>query len=149
MEEFDRLTFESWSVAFPREWIDHTQEDGSLYFEAPDGSKGFYAALWSVEAEQRTPLELVQVFQETELEAFLPESEGWILLDRGAGPALESAHGYWRGYNAANEYYISGRQIAAGGLVLRATFHDYASSYPDASAEYFEPIIGSLTLGRA
>ena len=48
MTHFDRITTETWTVAFPSDWTDQAQEDGTLYFESPEGDKGFYVALWNM-----------------------------------------------------------------------------------------------------
>lgn len=150
MPDFDRITFESWTIAFPADWSDQAQENGSLYFEAPDGSMGFYVALWNMgDEEQRGPAELIQTFQETELENFLPKGEGWALLQRELEDSSATATGLWEVFNEQTSYYVCGRQVAAGKLVLRATFHDYASASPEHSAEFFLPIISSLALRDA
>ena len=77
MTGFDRITADNWTVAFPADWVDRS-EDGKLYFEAPDGEKGFYVELWVMsEEERRGPEELISSFQKTELKSFFPEDEDW------------------------------------------------------------------------
>ena len=149
MTHFDRITTETWTVAFPSDWTDKAQEDGTLYFESPEGDKGFYVALWNIsEAETRTPIELVESFQKTELSSFFPEDEDWQILQKRVldqNPAL----GYWEGFSEERNYRISGKQLAAGHLVLRATFHDYDCTNAQVSAELFAPIVDSLELIEA
>ncbi|HRO27348.1 MAG TPA: hypothetical protein PK743_10150 [Luteimonas sp.] len=149
MTNFDRITTDNWTVAFPSDWVDQAQEDGTLYFESPEGDKGFYIALWNMsESENRSPIELVRAFQKTELSSFFPEDEDWEVLQQTVldqHPAL----GYWEGFSNERNYRISGKQLAARNLVLRATFHDYDCTNTQASAEYFAPIVDSLELLEA
>jgi len=54
--EFDRITTANWTIAFPSDWIEKGQEEGTLYFGSPDGEKGFYLSLWVMsDDETRSP----------------------------------------------------------------------------------------------
>ncbi len=150
MPVFDKFTTEHWSVSFPSEWVDRTEGNDTLYFESPQGEKGIYVTLWRMsEQEPRTPIELVKCFQSTELESFFPECEGWVVLNRVIDQEGALVQGFWDGINQERCYRISGKQLAAGRFVLRATFHDYDCADLSASAKAFEPIIASLQLLEA
>ena len=150
MTDFDRITTESWTIAFPSDWIDRSEGEDTLYFEAPAGDKGFYVSLWHMsDQELRGSRKLVETFQETEVPSFFPEGEAWNLICRTAEGDEISAVGFWEGINAESKYWICGKQLAAGKYVLRATFHDYDSYGQEASADFFSPIIGSLELRAA
>lgn len=150
MTEFDRITTESWTIGFPSDWIERSEDDDTLYFEAPTGDKGFYVNLWHMsDQEQRGSREPVEAFQASEVPSFLPEGEAWDLICRTADGDESSAMGFWEGGNAERRYWIFGQQLAAGKYVLRATFHDYDSDGQEASADFFSSIIGSLELRAA
>ena len=150
MTEFDRITTESWTIAFPSDWIERSEDEDTLYFEAPTGDKGFYISLWHMsDQELRGSRELIEAFQETEVSSFFPEDEAWDLICRSAEGGQNSAVGSWEGINAEREYWICGKQLAAGKYVLRAMFHDYDSDGQEASADFFSSIIGSLELRAA
>jgi hypothetical protein len=150
MIEHDRLTTETWTVAFPSDWPDPADSDGTLYFESPAGDKGFYVCLWLMsDAETRGSRELVDSFQSTELNTFFPADEAWHLVTRVSEGDEGSATGYWEGSNDERNYWICGKQIASGKHVLLATFHDYDSSGPESSSDFFSTIVGSLALRSA
>jgi hypothetical protein len=150
MAEFDRFTTDEWTIAFPSDWIDRPGDDGALYFESPAGDKGFYVSLWAIsDKESRGSRTLVEAFQATDLRSFLPPDEGWTVMAHRFEGDDSAADGYWEGLNADRNYWISGKQIASGKHVLRATFHDYNSSDAAASSTYFTAIIGSLELRAA
>lgn len=150
MADFDRITTDSWTVAFPSDWTERADEDGTLYFESPAGDRGFYLSLWNMSDEEtRSPRELVDTFQATEISSFFPAEEDWIVICRTAEGDRDAAAGYWEGFNANRQYWIGGKQLAAGKFVLRATFHDYASSGSEQSSDFFSVIVGSLELRAA
>lgn len=150
MADFDRFTTEHWTVAFPSDWIDRSENDETLYFESPQGDKGFYLSLWLMsDQELRGSRELVESFQATEIESFFPEGEKWELLNRTIELTGSSVMGSWEGINQERSYRISGKQLAAGKIVLRATFHDYDCNDRVASADSFAAIVDSLQLLEA
>ena len=147
MTGLDRITAKNWTIAFPGEWTVRSEDEGSLYFEAPSGDKGFYVSLWHMsDQELRGSRELVETFQEAELSSFFPEDEAWDLICRTAEGDESSAAGFWEGINAKRKYWICGKQLAAGKYLLRATFHDYDSDDQATSADFFSSIAGSLEL---
>jgi len=150
MPDFDRFTTDNWTVAFPSDWTDKSEGSETLYFESPQGDKGLYVSLWLMsDQELRGPRELVQTFQATEIASFLPKSENWELLNRSISDSESPVIGLWEGINPERSYRVSGKQLAAGKFVLRATFHDYDCSNRAASAESFAPIVDSLQLREA
>lgn len=150
MKEFDRITTDSWTIAFPSDWIDRSASEDTLYYEAPTGDKGFYVSLWRMsDQELRGSRQLVETFQAAEMPSFFPENEAWDLICHTAEGDESSAVGFWEGINVERKYWICGRQLAAGKYVLRATFHDYDSHGQDISADFFSSIIGSLELRAA
>ena len=149
MTDFDRLTTDSWTVAFPSDWEDQSEGD-TTYFESPDGSKGFYLALWRMgEEETRTPAQLVEVFLATELDGLVGGSDERELLRRHIEQAGDSVFCTWDTLARPSSYRVAGKIHARGKYVLRATFHDYDCEDYDASLAYFEPIIASLSLVEA
>ena len=150
MTVFDRFTTESWTIEFPNDWIDSKDDEGTLYLESPAGDKGLYVSLWHMsESELRGSRELIETFQETELRNFLPQGESWDLISHVSDGDAVAATGCWAGINVGRKYWICGKQFAAGKYVLRATFHDYDSSGPAASSDFFSAIAGSLALVAA
>ena len=150
MAEFDRITTDSWTVAFPSDWLDASDSDGTLYFESPSGDKGFYISLWLMsDDETRGSRELIESFQSTEMSSFFPADEAWHVIAHAADGDTRFATGYWEGINNECKYWIFGKQIASGKHVLRATFHDSDSSGPKASSDFFSTIVGSLALSAA
>ena len=99
--------------------------------------------------ETRGSRELIESFQNTELSSFFPADETWHVISHASEGDGKSATGYWEGINGERKYWICGKQIAAGKHVLRATFHDYDSLGPEASAGFFTTIVGSLALSAA
>ena len=146
MTDFDRLTTDSWTIAFPCDWED--QSDGeTTYFESPDGSKGFYVSLWNMgEAEERTASQLIDVFIATELDGLLGGSDQRELLSKGIKQIGNLVVCNWDTLAQANCYRVAGKILARGKQVLRATFHDYDCEDYVASLEHFSHIIGSLEL---
>lgn len=90
--------------------------------------------------------ELIESFQYTELKSFFPDDQTWRIISHVSEGDARSAAGSWVGINDESRYWICGEQIAAGRQVLRSTFHDYDSSGPEASWEFFSTIAGSLVL---
>ena len=149
MENFDRLTTESFTVAFPSDWEDQSEED-TTYFESPDGAKGFYLALWNMgEEELRSPEQLIDVFLSTELDNLIDGSDDRELLSKRIEVAGDSVICTWDTLSRENLYRVAGKIQARGRYVLRATFHDYDCENYESSLAYFEPIIGSLELREA
>ena len=150
MMEFDRLTTESWTVAFPSDWVDRSENGDTLYLESPTHDRGFYLSLWLMsDQETRGSRALIDSFQETEMGSFFPQDEPWDLLTRTAEGDEQSATGYWESINPTRKYWICGKQLASGKNVLRATFHDYDCASPEISAQFFSHIVGSLELRAA
>ena len=146
----DKFATDNWTVVFPSDWIDKSNDDDTLYFESPEGKKGLYVSLWRISDDE--PLrshELVEALQEAEIASFLPEAENWQLLTQTISSRSNSVVGFWEGLNHERSYRVCGKQVAAGEFVLRATFHDYDCNNRAASAEYFAPIIDSLQLREA
>ena len=148
--EFDRITTHNWTIAFPADWIDKTQEGKSLYFESPDQEKGFYLSLWNMsDKELRTSEELVKSFQSTEIESFLNDPKNWELLHKELNFNGSQAIGTWEVFNKLNSYRVYGKVISKGSFVLRATFHDYNCENIELSKEFYLPIVNSLELLNA
>ena len=145
--EFDRITTSNWTIAFPNDWIEKVHEEGTLYFGSPDGEKGFYLSLWEMsDDETRTPEELIASFQQTEIQSFFENNEGWELLYCEVSSNQSPAVGHWERYNKSDLYRVSGKQLSKGNLVLRASFHDYYCEDIKTSQEYFSQIVDSLEL---
>jgi hypothetical protein len=148
--DFDRITTSDWTVAFPNNWIDRTKDDGTLYFESPEGDKGFYISLWVMSAdERRGSRELVESFQKVELSNLFTAEDTRDLLAQSVEGDASTATGYWQGYIRDKSYLITGKQPVSGKRVLRATFHDYDCQDVHQSNEFFRPIIDSVELRDA
>jgi hypothetical protein len=150
MADYDRITTDTWTVAFPSDWSHTSESDGTLYLESPAGDKGFYISLWFMsDKETRGARELIELFQSTELNSFFPADKAWHVISHSSEGDATSATGYWEGINSDRRYWIGGKQIATDKHVLRATFHDYDSSGPESSSDFFSNIVESLALSAA
>lgn len=149
MQSFDRLTLDNLTIAFPSDWEDKSHGD-TTYFESPDGTKGFYVALWHMEEEeQRSPSQLVEVFLAAELRSYVDGSDDREVVSTHVEQAADSVICTWDTLSRDNGYRVAGKIQARGRYVLRGTFHDYNCAEFDRSCEFFAPIIGSFELLEA
>lgn len=149
MRSFDRLTLDNLTIAFPSDWEDKSNGD-TTYFESPDGTKGFYFALWHMgEEEQRSPSQLVEVFLAAELPSFVDGSDDREIVAKEVVQANDSVVCTWDTLSRGNGYRVAGKIQARGRYVLRGTFHDYDCPDFNRSCEFFAPIIGSFELLEA
>jgi hypothetical protein len=132
MINIDRITTDSWTVAFPCDWEDKSKDD-SLYLESPDGAKGLYITLWRMGPdEHRSPSELVDSFLAVELNTLLDGSDDRELIGKSIESAEDSVICVWDTLSLNNLYRVAGKIHARGEYVLRATFHDYdCETYED------------------
>ncbi len=149
MTDIDRITTDSWTVAFPGDWEDRSKDD-SMYFESPDGAKGFYITLWLMGPDElRSPSELVNSFLAVELDTLLDGSDDRELLGKSIEFIADSVICVWDTISLNNLYRVAGKIHARGKYVLRATFHDYDCETYEDSEIFFAPIIDSLCLREA
>src|SRR5688500_10501295 len=109
MTDFDRLTTDSWTIAFPCDWEDKSDGD-TTYFESPDGTKGFYLTLWNMgDEEKRTATQLVDVFLATDLDGLLGGSDQRELLSQSIEQLGKSVVCNWDTLARANCYRVAGK----------------------------------------
>ena len=144
--ELDRIRTDTWVVLVPSNWTEVTQENGSLYFEAPDGEKGFYITTWNLGEESfKSPSAAIQSYFETSIKS-LHDMEGhsWSEVDRYSENDAAKAILVVDNLSAEGTYRIVEKYIAREGTLVRAAFHDYYCADYDNSRQASEPIISSL-----
>ena len=140
----------SWTITLPDGWsTPETMENGTIYIDAQDRSKGIYLTTWTLgpRDESGTPDAIAESFASKDAKALEamdgyewrrvgdvsqgPQDPGVVFVDHLAG---------------AHQYRVATKVIARPPIVVRAAFHDYMCDDYDASRDYFAPIIASLGL---
>jgi hypothetical protein len=141
---------DSWTIALPAGWkAPETLENGTVYIDSVDESKGVFVTTWRLAPEDGTsPAAAAASFKDKDVEALqLMEGYSWRLVDeRVDAPQTGVAVVIADHLADANEYRIATKVIARLPLVVRAAFHDYVCDDYAASREYFAPLIQSLDL---
>ena len=151
MEGTTLVRGDSWTMALPEGWkAPETLENGTVYLDAFDESKGIYVTTWMLAPEDAptTPAAAAESFKDKDVQA-LEQMEGyvWELVDeRVEAPDTDVAVVIADHLAEVNEYRIATKVIARLPLVVRAAFHDYNCNDYAASREYFAPLIQSLNL---
>lgn len=153
MDEYHSLRTETWQLMIPPDWEEQGEdENGILYFQSADQSKGFYISVLRLSQSDHKgdPDGVLQTIRAAEMDSFTQMeeyqwtfSEGSIPADGATRSAIVEAH------DPAHQYRITAKIIVALPFVVRASFHDYACEDYDASRQYFDPIIGSLEVLNA
>ena len=145
--EFDRVRTNTWVLMVPSGWTENPQENGSLYFEAPDGERGFYITTWNLSEESFTsPNAAIQSFYATSNKSLHQmEGQSWSEVDKHSASDAGRAVLVVDYLSAEGMYRIVEKYIAREGTLVRAAFHDYYCDYYDNSRQAFEPIISSLS----
>jgi hypothetical protein len=146
MSTYQSLRTGVWEISLPSDWAQKQAADqGSLYFESADGTKGMYISTWDLGDDRRSPQQVVQSFKDGDLGA-LRKMEGysWVVLSEAHDDAVGACAAVTDYFASARRYRSIGKILAAPPIVVRAAFQDYACVDLDASSRYFEPIIGSL-----
>jgi hypothetical protein len=149
MQRLDTIHTDTWSIALPVDWVERGEtEEGALYFESADGTKGLYISTWDLEeAEPQTSLEIAESFKQAGLNSLLTmDGYSWRTITDETVQAGESAVVLIDSIAEEKNYRIAGKIVASMPIVIRAAFHDYACVDHDASVEYFAPIIASLRI---
>jgi len=142
---------EWWTIALPEHWkAPETLENGTVYLDSFDESKGIYLTTWTLEPEDASDgaEAAAESFRNRDVEA-LEDMEGfeWRQVDERSdrsesGDAMALADHLAE----ASQYRIATKVIARPPVVVRAAFHDYLCDDYEASRQYFAPIIESLSL---
>lgn len=147
MTSADTIRTDTWIISIPNDWIEKGQTDeGALYFEASDGSKGIYVTTWHIaEADTRTSEQVAESFKAIDLRS-LQDMEGysWRTVAEEAEHLPGSTVVTTDSLAEAKCYRIVGKTLARPPVVVRATFHDYDCSQYRESLAWFAPIIQSL-----
>jgi hypothetical protein len=149
MPETTVVRTDSWSLALPEGWREpETLENGTVYLDALDRSKGIYITVWTLEpGESRTPEAVAESFKSKDVQALEDmEGYGWRCVEERADRSGDTIVLLADHLAAANEYRIATRIVARLPVVVRAAFHDYLCEDYAASRDYFAPIIESLRL---
>jgi hypothetical protein len=142
---------DSWTIALPEGWkVPETLENGTVYIDSVDESKGIYVTTWRLGPEDAStsPAAAAESFKDKDVQA-LQEMDGyaWRLVGEHVD-ALETGRAVVIADHLAdaNEYRIATKVIARPPLVVRAAFHDYKCDDYAASRDYFAPLIEALNL---
>lgn len=145
---YQGLRTDVWTMALPEDWRERPNhgDQGSLYFESADGTKGLYISTWSLGGhDKRSAAEVAATFRANDRRS-LDAMQGYswqVLLD--AEQDDHGEHTTVTDYYAANQSYRAiGKILAAMPLVVRASFQDYACADLEASSSYFQPLVESL-----
>jgi hypothetical protein len=142
---------DSWTLALPEGWkAPETLENGIVYLDSFDESKGIYVTTWMLAPEDAptSPAAAAESFKDRDVQA-LHQMEGyvWELVDERVEAPDEGVAVVIADHLAeANQYRIATKVIARPPLVVRAAFHDYNCTDYAASREHFAPLIQSLSL---
>jgi hypothetical protein len=149
MTEFDRITTDSWTVAFPSSWPDASETDGTLYFESPAGDKGFYISLWLLSDEEtRGSRELIESFQSTELRSFFPADEIWDVISQVAEEDDSYATGYWKGSTVSGSIRSAASRAPQASTCYGLPFMTMARQGRSHRQTSFPPLLGHLRLAQ-
>jgi hypothetical protein len=137
-----------WTIVLPDGWREpETLDNGTVYIDADDESKGIYLTSWTLTPDDDAgSLEAVaRSFVTRDVLGLEENEDGWRRVDErtevtqdGAVVLVDLAD--------ANQYRIATKVIARPPLVVRGAFHDYLCDDYAASQAYFAPIIASLSL---
>jgi hypothetical protein len=142
---------DSWTIELPDGWkAPEALENGTVYLDSADESKGIYLTTWTLPPEDTPPsaVAAAQSFKDKDVQMLqLMEGYTWRLLDERieepeAGVGVVTADHL----ADANEYRIVTKVLARPPLVVRAAFHDYLCDDYETSREYLAPLIQSLNL---
>ena len=143
-----------WTIALPDRWkAPETLDNGTIYLDSFDESKGIYVTTWMLGPEEASTgaATAAESFKDKDAQA-LQDMEGfeWRQVDERsdrseAGDAVVLVDHLAE----ASQYRIATKVIARPPVVVRAAFHDYLCDDYEASREYFAPIIESLSLVAA
>jgi hypothetical protein len=142
---------DSWTIVLPDGWkAPETLENGTMYIDSVDESKGIYVTTWMLAPEEAptSPAAVAGSFKDNDVQA-LRQMEGytWRLVDeRVDAPETGVAVVIADHLADANEFRIVTKVIARPPLVVRAAFHDYNCDDHAVSRDYFAPLIQSLNL---
>ena len=155
MEGTTLVRGDSWTIALPEGWkAPETLENGTVFIDSVDESKGIYVTSWELSAEEaasKSPAAAAASFKDKDVEA-LDQMEGytWRLVDeRVEAPETGVAVVIADHLADANEFRIVTKVIARLPLVVRAAFHDYNCRHHAASRDCFAPLVQSLDLVAA
>ena len=147
MTSTDTIHTDAWIISMPHDWIEKGQtEEGALYFEASDGSKGIYITTWHLaETDTRTSEQIAESFKAIDLRS-LQDMDGysWRTVAEVAEHLPNSIAVITDSLAEAKCYRLVGKILARPPVVVRATFHDYDCSQYRESLAWFSPIIQSL-----
>ena len=142
---------DSWTIVLPDGWkAPETLENGTVYIDSVDESKGIFVTTWMLAPEDAStsPAAAAESFKDKDVQA-LQQMDGytWRLVDeRVDTPETGVAVALADHMADAHEFRIATKVIARPPLVVRAAFHDYNCDDHAASRDYFAPLIQSLNL---
>ena len=70
MQDLQPVRLPTWEIALPPDWLKRAEtEDGEIYFESEDGTKGMYIATWRLgdEAQRGTSTQVARSFRHSAL----------------------------------------------------------------------------------
>jgi hypothetical protein len=142
---YNVVTSEIWRVLLPSDWKQkEASNDKSVYFEAPDETKGVYFISWRVDEAMSPKDRCDRDFQ------LLQRMEGsaWAIVNRWV---REDGDLVVAGIDCLDEkktYRIICQTMIQGGWAARFSFHDYACSNYEESRAWFKPFIESFAFNE-
>ena len=147
MVSTDTIRTDTWIISIPNDWIEKGQtEDGALYFESSDGSKGIYISTWHIaDTDVRTSEQVAESFKAVGLRS-LQNMEGysWHTETEEMENLSDSTVSITDALAEAKCYRIVEKILSRPPVVVRAAFHDYDCKLYHDSLACFAPIIQSL-----
>jgi hypothetical protein len=142
------FTGDTWRIELPDDWQQkEASEQGVLFFETTDLTKGLYLAAWDLgPAEKRSAPDIARTLSDTGAQALDGTLVQWEKVGDGAGETAGVATVLTDHFAARNSYRIITKVVARRSIAVRAAFHDYACENYAASTGYFTPIVDSLAL---
>lgn len=149
MASYNTIRTDTWIMSLPTDWTQRGgEENGSLYFEADDGTKGIYISTWHLaENDKRAAEEVAKAFRANDLKS-LDNMDGyrWRIVDDMSDITQDACLSVTDCLAAENNYRVVGKILAAPPSVVRASFHDYACGDYAASKLSLSPLVDSLCL---
>ena len=148
MSSYDTIRTDAWALSVPTDWTETLQESGTLYFESADGAKAMYVSTWRLGGDNLTSPKAVADHLTAIGLTKLSDMSGyvWKTSPVSALHCEESSIVTVDSYDEGRKYFIAQKVLVRPPIVVRASFHDYASDDYQASREYFAPVIDSLQL---
>jgi hypothetical protein len=146
---YQTLQTSTWTISLPLDWSQgKVADNGSLYFQAGDGTKGIYITTWNLGAEDtRDAEDIVEAFQVADLNSLKQMVDyHWQLVSQQRNDVNRTSVAITDLLAAEKCYRTVGKILVTLPVAVRASFHDYACADYQVSRDYFVHIIDSFQL---